>query len=155
MDSYEVLKQAVTNVGAKSVAADMALSTSLIYKWCEPSDSPSSGGAENPLDRIAKIYNQTEDTGPSQWRCEHADGFFVKNPTTTEDHHLALLPATQKILKEFSELLNAVSRSAERDGEIDIKEAERIRREWEDLKRAAEKFVFACETGCYRSDARS
>ena len=150
MDSYEVLKEAVTGVGAKSVASDMALSTSLIYKWCEPSMSPSSGGAENPMDRLAKIYDLTEDPGPIQWLCEHAGGFFVKNPPTPEDHRLALLPATQKILKEFSELLNAVSRSADDDGEIDTAEAARIRKEWEDLKQAAERFVVACESGNYQ-----
>ena len=38
MNSYEVLKNAITPVGAKSIAADMNLSTSLIYKWCQSKD---------------------------------------------------------------------------------------------------------------------
>ena len=56
---------------------------------------------------------------------------------------------TQKILQEFSDLLDAVSSSVENDGDIDAKEAKRIRREWEDLKRITESFVVACERGVY------
>ena len=149
MESHEVLRDAVTGVGAKSVASDMALSKSLIYKWCEAKDAPGAGGADNPLDRIEKIYRLTEDPGPIQWLCEKADGFFVKNPAAQGDDSLPLLLGTQKILQEFSELLDAVSHSVEDDSEIDAGEAGRIRREWEDLKRTAESFVVACERGDY------
>jgi len=149
MHSHEVLKEAVTGIGAKSVASDMALSTSLIYKWCEPKDKPAGGGADNPLDRLARIVEITEDTGPVQWLCERVDGFFTRNPSRPEDSSLPLLPATQEILKKFSELLDAVSCSADDDGEIDLDEAKRIRREWEDLKQSAESFVVACEQGSY------
>ena len=150
MESHEVLREAVTGVGAKSVASDMALSKSLIYKWCEAKDAPGAGGADNPLDRIEKIYRLTEDPGPIQWLCEKADGFFVQNPGPGEDDNLPLLAGTRKILQEFSELLEAVSTSVEDDNQIDTKEAGRIRREWEDLKRTAESFVISCERGDYR-----
>lgn len=151
MKSHEVMKKAVTNVGAKSVASDMNLSASLIYKWCEPKEGPDAGGADNPLDRVAKIYELTGDTGPLSWLCQQADGFYVKNPEPPEEQEnvLHILPTTRTILREFSELLDAVSESVEDDGRIDSEEAERIRAKWEDLKSISEGFVVACEKGQY------
>ena len=35
MKSHEVLKRAVDKVGTKRAAADIDVSTSLVYKWCE------------------------------------------------------------------------------------------------------------------------
>jgi hypothetical protein len=152
MESHEVLKKAVTAIGAKSVAADMSLSSSLIYKWCEPKDSPEAGGADNPLDRIEKIYQLTGDAGPISWLCQQADGFFVSNKPQDGKKRLPLLSVAQEIIKEFSELLDAVSKSVEDDGKVDEQEAVRIRGEWEDLKSAMEGFVIACEKGEYNKD---
>ena len=59
MDSDEILKKAITPVGAKSIAMDMNLSTSLIYKWCQSKDY-NTGAADNPLDRIVLLYELTE-----------------------------------------------------------------------------------------------
>jgi len=149
MESHEVLKQAVKTIGAKAVAADMNLSQSLIYKWCEPKDSPDAGGADNPLDRLAKIYELTGETGPIQWLCEQAGGFFVKNPLQAKDPEAPVLKMTRTILREFTELLDAVSEGYEDDGNIDHKEADLIRAKWEDLKGIAESFVVGCEKGQY------
>ena len=44
MDSHEVLKKAVTKRGAKMVASELGLSTSLLYKWTE--ESPASPDEE-------------------------------------------------------------------------------------------------------------
>ena len=60
-----------------------------------------------------------------------------------------MLEATQHLLSEFSELLAAVSQSYNADRTIDDDEASRIRKEWEDLKTLAERFVVACESGIY------
>ena len=38
MDSHQVLQKAIEKVGAKKVAGDMRVSSSLVYKWCQPSD---------------------------------------------------------------------------------------------------------------------
>lgn len=149
MDSYEVLKQAVKTKGAKAIAAEMKLSQSLIYKWCEPNDSPDSGGADNPLDRLAKIYDITGDKGPIQWLSEQAGGFFVKNPIDAKGPNAPVLKVTRTILREFTELLDAVSEGYEDDGNIDNKEADLIRAKWEDLKSIAESFVVGCEKGQY------
>ena len=60
-----------------------------------------------------------------------------------------ILRSTQAILKEFSEVLNAVSTSFDDDGKIDEQEAQRIRDEWENLKEVTESFVVSCEHGVY------
>ncbi len=150
MESHEVLKKAIVTVGTKAVASDMSLSTSLLYKWCEPQDSPDAGGADNPLDRVEKIYELTGDSAPIAWLCERANGFFVENAAPDKKNALPLLLGTQKILQHFSELLEAVSKSIQNDGKIDAAEADRIRGEWEELKSISEGFVVACEQGVYR-----
>ena len=151
MESHEVMKKAVTNIGAKSVASDMNLSASLIYKWCESTEGEDAGGADNPLDRVHKIYELTGDTGPISWLCNKADGFYVNNPDYEEqaDNVAPILPMTRRILREFSALLDAVSESLEDDGKIDQKESKLIRAKWEDLKSISEGFVVACEQGQY------
>ncbi len=153
MESHEVLKKAIVTVGTKAVAADMSLSSSLLYKWCEPHDSPDAGGADNPLDRVEKLYELTGDNAPIAWLCAKANGFFVENPAAEKKDSLPLLLGTQKILQQFSELLEAVSKSIQNDGNIDTAEADRIRSEWEDLKSVSESFVVACEKGIYREAA--
>lgn len=149
MNSYEVLKKSVGDLGVKSVASDLGLSTSLIYKWCQPSDSADASGADNPLDRIARIYELTHDTGPIQWLCQRADGYYVANAPTDDMDAIPLLHMTRRIVREFSELLDVLTESIENDGIIDLKEADTIRVEWEKLKSSAESFVASCEKGLY------
>ncbi|MCM8530585.1 MAG: hypothetical protein NE330_05430, partial [Lentisphaeraceae bacterium] len=127
----------------------MSLSTSLIYKWCQ-SKSYNAGAADNPLDRLAHLYELTEDDNVIRWMCGVADGYFVKNPQTEEKDESTLFDATQCILTEFSEMLSAISKSTADDGCISKKEAEEIRAEWEDLKSIAENFVTSCEKGHFR-----
>jgi hypothetical protein len=149
MDSYEVLKKSVSDLGVKSVASDLGLSTSLIYKWCQASDSADASGADNPLDRLARIHELTHDTGPIQWLCEKADGYFVPNVATQDIDAIPLLHMTRRIVREFSDLLDVLTESIENDGVIDLKEAGSIRAEWEKLKSSAESFVASCENGLY------
>lgn len=151
MDSYEVLKRSVSDLGVKSVASDLGLSTSLIYKWCQPSGFEDSSGAGNPLDRLAKLYELTQDTGPIEWICQKADGYFVANVPTREIDAIPLLHMTRLIVREFSELLDVLTASIENDGVIDLEEADKIRTEWEKLKSTAESFVTSCEKGVYES----
>lgn len=149
MDSSEVLKNAINKVGAKSIAADMNLSTSLIYKWCQPNDKPDDSGADNPLDRLLKIYECTKDPKIITWMCEHADGFFTQNPKPLAEIGTEIFESTQHILKEFSDLLEVVSRSYANDKQIDPEEAEQIRQAWESLKSVGETFVYSCEAGYF------
>ncbi len=155
MNSHEILKKTIAKAGVKTVAADMALSQSLIYKWCQAKGEESSG-ADNPLDRLLTLCQITGDSTPVVWLCEQINGFFVENITpesTRQD--LSALAMTQRILKEFSEMLDMVSQSLRNDGGIDRDEARRIRVEWEDLKRVAEKFVLGCEMGRYEPEPTS
>lgn len=149
MDSYKVIKKSVSDLGVKSVAGDLGLSTSLIYKWCQPTDSEDASGADNPLDRLARVYELTGDTGPIRWLCEKADGYFVPNAPLQPIDAIPLLHMTRRIVREFSDLLDVLTESIENDGKIDLDEAGRIRTEWEELKSSAESFVSSCEKGVY------
>ena len=149
MNSYEVLKKSVADLGVKSVASDLGLSTSLIYKWCQPTDTVDASGADNPLDRLARLYELTSDTGPIKWLCQKADGYFVPNVPLQDIDAIPLLHMTRRIVREFSELLDVLTESIENDGIIDLKEADKIRIEWEKLKSSAESFVTSCEKGLY------
>lgn len=149
MESHEIMRHAVEGIGVKAVAAEMALSSSLVYKWCQPKGEDNSG-ADNPLDRIAELCRITGDMAPVVWLCEQVKGFFVENvtPDATQADERALI-MTQRILREFSEMLDMVSRSIAHENGIDPDEARAIRVEWEDLKRVSEQFVLGCEMGRY------
>ena len=149
--SYEVLKRAITQCGAKSIASDMKLSQSMIYKWCQPSGNPNSSGADNPLDRLLEIIELTSDDSMVDWLCQQTNSYRVKNPKLLDDEEIeqSVIENTQRILKEFSELLEAVTESYANEQRIDQNESVRIRQEWEDLKSQAERFVCACESGVF------
>ncbi|HSW44407.1 MAG TPA: phage regulatory CII family protein [Phycisphaerae bacterium] len=155
MRSNEVLKQAVEPLGVKSLAARLKLSPALVYKWCQPHDAndPDAGGARNPLDRLVEIYEVTRDPEVINWICHKAGGFFSPNlEVEARAFHTELLVGTQKLVKEFSDMLEEVGRSIADDGRIELAEAARIRRHWETLKRVAESFVVAGEKGKYDQD---
>lgn len=151
--SDEVLRRAADKIGVKALAAELKLSQALIYKWCQPhdGDDPDSSGAINPLDRVAEVYDSTQDPELINWLCQRAGGFFVPNPEVKPaTRETELLMATQRLVKEFSDMLEEVGRSVSDDGAIAAIEADRIRRHWETLKRVAETFVVAGERGMFR-----
>ncbi len=155
MKSYEVLKQAIAHDSVKALAAKMGLSTSLVYKWCQEApadDDPDQSGAKNPLDRVAELYRHTGDPAIISWICEQGGGYFVENPKNLAPAAIgpSILGNTQTMIRKFSDLLDAVSRAIEDDSDVDTQEAERIRREWEQLKSKAETFVLSCEQGAFR-----
>jgi hypothetical protein len=152
MESFEVLKQAVDEVGAKYVASEMGLSTSLVYKWCErpPEEDGDASGARNPLDRVASLMGCTKRDELPSWVCEQAGGFFVRNPEVRGDAvNQEFIARTQRIIQDFSELLAVVSQSMADDNRIDREEAGQIRRKWQSLKQYGEEFVCACELGMF------
>ncbi len=155
MQSHEVLREASENIGVKALAAELRLSQALVYKWCQESnrEDADASGARNPLDRLADIVRVTSSKAVVNWLCHEAGGFFVSNPRVpAKPPRMDLLGETQKLVKEFSQLLLTVTRSIEDDGYIDGVEADRIRQSWERLKSSAEEFTVACECGAYRSD---
>jgi Phage regulatory protein CII (CP76) len=159
MKSYEIIRQAVDEQGVKAVAAALKVSPALVYKWCEPPAEqvdPDQSGAKNPLDRVRELYNKTRDIQLIRWLCNQADGFFVPNPVSEagKDREQSILNETKQMVREFSELLHAVTESIEGDSRIDLGEADQIRQKWEDLKCCVEHFVIGCERGHYAMESR-
>lgn len=156
MKSHEVLKRAMARVGVKAVAAEMGLSPSLVYKWCEgqrDDERPDQSGAVNPLDRVREIQRITGDAEMIGWLCGQAGGFFVENPKPIRPEKVGttVLDNTRALLREFSGLLDEVSRAIGDGTGVSGDEASRIRREWEQLKTRAEGFVRGCEQGTFRN----
>ena len=155
MDSHEVMRQAADRVGAKKVAADLKVSPSLVYKWCQPRPENASAegegsGAWNPLDRVAGLLGSTGDVGLVEWLCRRAGGSFVADPAPKGERLDATFIAnTQRIIEDFSRLLEAVSRAIADDGQVDAGESARIRDEWQRLKQYGETFVRGCERGLF------
>ena len=154
MKSYEVIRSAVDEPGVKAVAAALKVSPALVYKWCEPpadSDDPDQSGAKNPLDRVREMYLLTKDIKLIRWLCNEAGGFFVANPVPELRKSIdeQIYTETRGMVKEFSELLDAVTTAVDDDPYVDPDEADEIRQRWEDLKACVERFVISCEKGHY------
>ena len=160
MNSYDVIREAVREPGAKAVAAAMKLSPALVYNWSQPpaeADDPDQSGARNPLDRVRDLYLLTKDIQLIRYLCHAAGGFFVANPpppAAAKGVPESVFAHTRTLIREFSDLLDSVTDSVDDDDHIDRQEAELIRRRWEDLKASAESFVAAAEAGHYHLPAR-
>ena len=152
MHSHEVLKRAADRISVKALAGALRLSPALVYKWCQEydPDDPDASGARNPLDRVADIVRETGDRDVVNWLCHEAEGFFVANPRETPPNQSTeLLVNTQRMVRDFSQLLLTVTKSIEDDGEIEPAEADRIRSAWEMFKGTVEAFTVACERGLF------
>jgi len=145
VNSHELLREVLQTTSPKQVAAELGLSLSMIYKWSEPPEGTGSGSS-NPLDRIEALWRATGDVRLVQWICQRAGGFFIYNPKTHNAHPDFLIPATNRIVQEFADLL-AVVAAAAADNRITPAEAAKIRARWEDLKTVTECFVACCEQG--------
>ena len=155
MKSFEVIRHAVDEPGVKAVAAALKVSPALVYKWCEqPADDadPDQSGAKNPLDRVREMFLLTKDIRLIRWLCNEAGGFYVSNPIPDIRKPLEeqIFGETRSMVRDFSELLDAVTEAVDDDPGIDADEADEIRQKWEDLKACVEKFVICCEKGHYR-----
>ncbi len=148
MESYEVLREALQKTSPKAVAAELGVSLSLVYKWAEQ-PSENSPGSKNPLDRLLQIIELSGDTGIVEWLCRQQRGHFVRDPQVSERKIDHVLPATQEIIGQFSDLLARISNAAD-DHSVSAKEADEIREIWDKLKSYAEGFVRACENGDFK-----
>jgi len=145
MQSHELLREVFKTSSAKQVAADLGLSLSMIYKWAEADEGDGSGSV-NPLDRVQSLIRITNDQRLVHWICQHAGGFFIRNPKTTNSHPEFLIPATNEIVQEFADLLAVIAMAAG-DNHISPEESKTIRKRWEELKTVTETFVACCENG--------
>jgi hypothetical protein len=156
MKSYEVIRKAVEEPGVKAVAARLKVSAALVYKWCEAPDTeedPDQSGARNPLDRVRELYRMTKDIDLVRWLCNEADGFFASNPDAAKLRPTldeSIFTETRGMVRDFSELLDAITHAHEADPGIDAEEADVIRQRWEELKTCIESFVVGCEKGIYK-----
>jgi hypothetical protein len=139
MESHEVVRQALTKGNPKEAAAELGISLSLIYKWAQSNPT-----TPNPLDRVALLYELTQDDHVLQWLCLKGGGVFVKNPPSQCQKGFAVMPATQEIVQQFANLLASISQAA-LDNSITTQEAHSIRHVWDELKRYTEGFVRCCE----------
>lgn len=158
MHSHEVLGLAAEKVGVKALAAELKVSAALVYKWCQEAtaDDPDASGTRNPLDRLCDIIRVTGDARVINWLCHEAGGFFVSNPPSRPPSVPAeLLANTQRLVREFSQLLLTVTKSIENDNEIIPAEAEHIRDAWEMFKGTVETFTVACERGVFRRNTQA
>src|ERR1700722_6708746 len=155
MKSFAVIRQAVDEPGVKAVAAALKVSPALVYKWCEPAaerEDPDQSGAKNPLDRVREMYQLTKDIRLIRWLCNEAGGFFAANPVPDlrKSRGATIFDETRTMVRDFSELLDAITESLEDDQQVDAEEADQIRQKWEDLKACVEGFALSCEKGLYR-----
>ncbi len=141
MESHEVVRQALTKGNPKEVAAELGISLSLIYKWAQKDPA-----TPNPLDRVAMLYDLTQEDHILQWLCLKGGGVFVKNPPSQCRKGFEVMPATQEIVQQFANLLASISHAA-LDNSITGEEAASIRHVWDELKRYTEGFVRCCEEG--------
>jgi len=149
MQSHELLREILQDVSAKQVASELGLSLSMIYKWAEPPIEGTGSGSTNPLDRIVALQRLSQDTRVVQWLCQQSGGFFIQNPKKTAPHPDYLVPAMNRIVQEFADLLSVIAAAAA-DNQITAAEARQIRTRWEQLKSVTEGFVTCCEEGNFR-----
>jgi hypothetical protein len=97
------------------------------------------------------MYSLTKDIRLIRWLCNEAGGFFVANPDLElrKSYDESIFGHTRDMVREFSELLDTITESAESPPGIVPDEADQIREKWEDLKACVERFVIACEKGVY------
>ena len=153
MESHEVLRKALQKTSPKAVAADLGVSLSLVYRWTEKPKEDGSG-SKNPLDRLLQIIELSEDTGIVEWLCREQGGAFVRDPDVSGHRIDHVLPATQEIIGQFSDLLNKISGAAT-DHSVTNDEAVEIRQRWDKLKSYGEAFVRGCENGNFRNMPRA
>ena len=149
MESHEVLKSSLDEVGIKMAAHKLGLSQSMLYKWCQP-DGEEGSRAVNPLDRVLELVQLTQSTELLDWLCQRAGGYYVANPPSDRSSPVEVLQATQRMVSEFSLLLSSVTQSLSDDQAISSEEAKEIRRIWQNLKSVGEYFVASSEAGRFR-----
>ncbi len=155
--THLILRNAIDKVGVKKVASELDVSSSLVYKWCQPKatgEVKDSSGVTNPLDRLLAVYDLTQDMEIVHHICRHAGGYFTPNPCP----HGEGVPAEQRfvtetvaILSKFANLMRHAEESLRDDGQIKPDESLKLRAGWDRLKSRLEHFVDCCEAGIFNT----
>jgi hypothetical protein len=149
MRSDEVIRAVIEKHGAKMVASALGLSIPHIYKWAEP-PAPAGSGSVNPLDRVEALIKSTGDEGIAEWVCLCAQGFFVKNIAPQDVSRPALLHATAKLVKQYTDMLSLIS-TVIVDTQVSKQEACELRKQWQTIQSLTEAYVRGCEKGTFHS----
>ena len=140
MNSKEALKKACAERGVKEIAESLNISPTAIYNQINDPNK------NDILNKFVDFVNACGNEIPIEWASEQLNGIFVKNPDVVAKHDSMTPPYVPEALKEFSDVIREIS-NAMRDETVTPDEAERIRKEWDELKVVLERFVLACEFG--------
>ncbi len=140
MNSKEALKKSCKKRGVKEIAESLKISPTAIYNQINDPDK------SDILNRFVDFTNACENDIPVEWVSEQLNGIFVRNPNVIAKHDSMTPSYVPAALKEFSDVIREIS-NAMIDEKITPDEAEKIRKEWDELKIVLERFVLACEFG--------
>ena len=149
MESHEVLRNAFKETSPKAVASELGVSLSLVYKWAQE-QSELGSGSKNPIDRLLQIYELTQHRELIEFLAHQCGGYFVPHADPSEVDTSHYLPATNKIVSQFSDLLSRIAHAAS-DNSITTDEAEELRTIWNQLKGHTEGFIRCCEEGNFEA----
>ena len=139
MNSKEAMREACEELGIKAVADALEISPSAIYNQINDETK------KDILGRFVDFVNACGNDVAIQWACGELNGFFVPNPETRVAERIDP-DCVPEALKEFGDVIKVIG-DAMRDGKVTRKEAEGIRREWDELKVLLETYVLSCEMG--------
>ncbi len=140
MDSKEAMKQSCQKVGVKTIAEALGLSATAIYNQINDDSK------NDILQRFVDFTTACEDDTPIRWASEELNGVFIKNPDLTVNKDDIMRNCVSNSLKEFSDVIKEIGEALQ-DKKVTSDEAQKIRKEWEELKVLLETFVLACEFG--------
>ncbi|NOQ52481.1 MAG: hypothetical protein GQ578_09735 [Desulfuromonadaceae bacterium] len=112
MESYDAMRQLVGG-DAREMAKRIGRSSSLIQKWCEPSNDYSDSGAYNPLDRLEGMMDEAEKLNkhpreiyaPIRYLSQDR-GVFIPLPQNSCSIE-QICDQTARVIKEVGEALSA------------------------------------------------
>ncbi len=150
MNTRKVLKDALKDCDRKAVADAVGMSVgSLNNQVAGEHPYTPKGKTQNLLERMYNLIDQTyTENGRMVIMEALAEEFgfmLIRNPSIMTDKSPAMTQVAA-MLKKFGAVVDEVG-AALADGRIEKHEAERIRAEWEILKRTGEEFVTCCEAG--------
>lgn len=157
-ESHHVIQEALLLAGKKSsskstssqlhahqsIAQALGVSTSMLYKWREPSTRDKA--PSNPLDRVATLLTATGDARIVDWLAQKAGGHFHRDEVYP--HPEKLSAASHTLVKEYSLLIARIVSIIE-DHQVTPAESQELREKWDDIRKKTESFVRGCEKGTY------
>lgn len=113
----------------KTIAAFLDLSDSSVQKWQQLPNQGKSGSA-NPFDHLAVLSHATGSLKMIQWLCCQMKGNLRSDKTGKTDSHMSW----PRVYWELTKLEYFVSCALQEDGDVSPDEAEKIRKQWNDVR---------------------